>query len=95
MFTFNDWTKGLEVDSRLFNLIYRLDFLNKSEFILLVMVEKSKSILGCLKLITVTAYGVPENPILKFLHLPSLQKMRAIAAFFLAAFTKNAAIADL
>ena len=34
------------------------------------MVGKSKSVLGCLKLITAIAYGVPENPILKFLHLP-------------------------
>ena len=30
-----------------------------------------------------------------FLHIYSLQKTRAIAALFLAAFTKNAAIADL
>ena len=44
--------------------------MNKSEFILLVMVEKSKLVLGCLELITAIANVVPENPILKFLHLP-------------------------
>ena len=34
------------------------------------MVEKSKSVLGCLRLITAIAYVVPENQILKFWYSP-------------------------